>query len=360
MLRNKQMLPMIFIMPIVQLLLLVYAATFEVDNVDYVLMEADKTRKSRQLADKFDASEFFTLVNVTQSDQQAHSLLERNEARMILKIPHDFEKDIVTGRQTKVQFIINAEDGMAAGIINSYSNAVALDFYKKLLPVTMTPEGKSFKSINIKERFWYNPELDYKQYMAPGILVILVTFIGMFLAGMNLVKEKEVGTIEQLNVTPIRKYQFIIGKLLPFWIIGLVLLGFGLILIKLFYNVPFEGNLLLFFFVTAIYLLVVLGAAVLISTVSETQQQTMFLSWFIVVVFIMMSGIFTPIDSMPVWAQKVTLFNPLAHFGEVIRRVLLKGAGFESIQLQFWILAAFAFLMISLSVWRFRKVGQPF
>jgi ABC-2 type transport system permease protein len=233
--------------------------------------------------------------------------------------------------------LINAINGTAAGLINFYATSVISDFNKNLLSeqIYITPH-KIPENINIIYSYWYNPELNYKIYMLPGILVILVTIIGMFLSALNLVREKEMGTIEQINVTPIKKYHFIIGKLLPFWFIALFELAFGLTVGKLLFNIPIVGSLPLLFGFASVYLLVVLGIGLFISTVSNTQQQVMFLCFFFMIIFILMSGLFTPTESMPEWAQQVNILNPFAYFMKVIRMILLKGSGF---------------------VWKYRKVA---
>ena len=179
--------------------------------------------------------------------------------------------------------------------------------------------------------FWYNETLNYKTFMVPGILVLLVTMITLFLSGMNIVREKEIGTLEQINVTPIKKYQFIIGKLFPFWLLGLVLLTIGLIISKLLFDIPILGSLSLMYFYTSIYILVILGIGLFISNFTNTQQQAMFIAWFFMVIFILMSGLFTPIASMPPWAQTITDFNPIKYYVEVMRMVMLKGAGLKDI-----------------------------
>lgn len=355
--RNKQMLPMIFVMPIIQLVLLVYAATMEIKNADFCAVDKDRSESSRRLIAKFANSKFFTLEDVSPTEEAAFEKIARNEAKLVIIIPQNFESDMIREQNAEIQFVINAEDGSAAGLVQAYAAQTAMSFARNVMIefLAFTPTAQPIPQIKTSERYWYNIELDYKQYMAPGILVILITFIGMFLAGMNVVKEKEIGTIEQLNATPIKRWQFILGKLTPFWLIGLFELAFGLLLIKIIFDVPFLGNLLLLFGFVAIYLIVVLGAALLISTITETQQQAMFVSWFFVVVFILMSGLFTPIESMPDWARTVALFNPVAHFVEIIRRILLKGAGFFEVKTQFAYLTAMALAMITLSVWRYRK-----
>jgi ABC-2 type transport system permease protein len=172
---------------------------------------------------------------------------------------------------------------------------------------------------------------------------------------MNIVREKEIGTLEQINVTPIKKHQFIIGKLFPFWIIGLALLTVGLLIAKVVFNVPMVGSILLLYFYTSIYILVILGIGLFISNFNDTQQQAMFLSWFFMVIFILMSGLFTPIESMPVWAQYITEFNPIKYFVEVMRMVMLKGANLSDISTQVIKTALYAFLMNGLAVWSYKK-----
>jgi ABC-2 type transport system permease protein len=193
--------------------------------------------------------------------------------------------------------------------------------------------------------------------MVPGILVLLVTMIAIFLAGMNIVREKEIGTLEQINVTPIKKHQFIIGKLLPFWILALVELGVGLIMCRVIFGIGVAGSIWVVFLFAAVYLLVVLGIGLFISNFTHTQQQAMFLSWFFMVIFILMSGLFTPIDSMPHWAQVITEFNPVRYFVEVMRMVMLKGAQLPDILPQLSKLLVYALVMNGLAVAGYRKVA---
>jgi ABC-2 type transport system permease protein len=179
--------------------------------------------------------------------------------------------------------------------------------------------------------------------------------LSLFLSSMNIVREKEMGTLEQINVTPIKKHQFIIGKLFPFWVIGLMVLTVGLTIAKLIFNVPILGNIFLIYGFTSVYLILILGIGLFISNHTETQQQAMFIAWFFTVIFILMSGLFTPIESMPTWAQKITLLNPIRYFVEVIRMVMLKGAGFQEIKMQLGIIALFAFAINGLAVWSYKK-----
>ena len=238
----------------------------------------------------------------------------------------------------------------AVRILTQINQDIQIDF------ATTVEQTSPPATINVVASHWFNPDLNYQTYMVPGILVVLVTMIGTFLSAMNIVREKEIGTIEQLNVTPIRKYHFIIGKLVPFWILALIELAFGLVIARLVFDTPMLGSLPLLFGLAGMYLLVMLGFGLWISTLADTQQQAMFVAWFFVVIFILMSGLFTPIESMPVWAQKLTLLNPVAYFMKIMRRVLLKGAGFEAVQTQFWALTVYGICMLSLAVRKYRKV----
>ena len=211
--------------------------------------------------------------------------------------------------------------------------------------------------IKVTNRYWYNELLNYKYYMLPGILAILVTAIGFLLAGLNLVKEKETGTIEQINVTPIKKYQFITAKMIPFMIIGLVDLALGLILGKILFDIPFRGSIGLMFLCSAIFLAGVLGLALFISTFSSTQQQYMFIAFFFMIIFILMSGIFTPMDSMPLWARKFDIINPMAYLMKIYRMIMLKGSAFSDIARDFYSLLILAVVFMSLAVRKYRKTA---
>lgn len=357
--RNRAMLAIIFVMPVVQLLVLANAATFEVRSTPVSLVDLDQSTTSRRLVEKLQASSYFLVVETAFSAAQADDALLRRKARLVLHIPHGFERDLQRSGTVQIQMVFDAQDGATAGVTQAYANSILaafnrdiqVDFLSRAAGATQTP------AIEIVPAHWYNPDLDYQTFMVPGILVLLVTMIGTFLSAMNVVREKEIGTIEQLNVTPIRKYQFVVGKLLPFLVIALFELAFGLVIAWLVFRIPMIGNLALVFALATVYLLAMLGLGLLISTVTETQQQAMFIAWFVMVIFILMSGLFTPIESMPAWAQKLTLLNPVAYFITIMRRVLLKGAGFGAVQFEFWALAAYATAMLMLALRRYRKVS---
>ena len=221
------------------------------------------------------------------------------------------------------------------------------------MPVSLNAQTPA--SIEIRSANWYNPDLDYKTFMVPGILALLVTMIGTFLSSMNIVREKELGTIEQLNVSPIKKSHFILGKLIPFWVIALIELSLGLLVAKLLYDIPFRGSPLLLYGFVSLYMTVVLGIGLFISTITETQQQAMFISWFFLVIFIFLSGMFTAIENMPSWAQQLTYLNPVRYFIEAIRMIMLKGSTFADISTQMGILVGYSVLINGLAIWNYRK-----
>jgi ABC-2 type transport system permease protein len=356
--RNRSMIPIIFVMPIVQLLILSNAADYETKNISLQVIDRDLSQTSMQLVNKFRASGFFNVNYTSFDDQPALDNLRKDKVDLVLTIPPHFEKDLVKNEQPDIQMMVNAINGAKAGIVSTYAGSTIRSFNDDIrVDFLNAPKGMTTTGLNLEYAYWFNPLLNYKTFMVPGILVLLVTMIGMFLSGMNIVKEKEIGTIEQLNVTPIKKYQFIIGKLLPFWLIGLFELAFGLTIGKLVFDIPMLGNLFYVFSFAAIYLILILGIGLLVSTFTDTQQQAMFISWFIMVIFILMSGLFTAIESMPIWAQKITLFNPIAYFVRVIRMVLLKGSGFADIAQYFLILLGFAAVVNGLAVWNYRKTA---
>jgi len=352
------MLPIIFLLPIVQLVILVHAATLDMKRIEMIVVDMDLSPTSRELVGKFKGSPFFVISGHAFSLEDAKDELKSGTTDIVLHIPQEFERSLNRDQETQVQLLIDAINGTVAGLSQAYSSSIILDYNRNIIAEQVTvPATTPIKSIDIESSFWYNPELNYKIYMLPGILVILVTLIGMFLSAINLVREKEMGTIEQINVTPIKKYQFIIGKLLPFWVIALFELGFGLLIGKVFFHVPIVGSVGLLFAFASIYLMAVMGIGLLISTLSNTQQQVMFLSFFFILTFIMLSGIFTAVETMPKWATTVNLFNPVAYFMRVIRMVMLKGSAAGDILKEIYYLGIYALIILGLATWRYRKVA---
>jgi ABC-2 type transport system permease protein len=199
--------------------------------------------------------------------------------------------------------------------------------------------------------------MSYKYFMVPAVLATLLTLLGTFLTALNIVREKEIGTIEQINVTPIKKHHFILGKLIPFWVLGLVVLTIGFLIMRFGYQIHPVGNMLIVYLFASLYLLSILGLGLLISTYADTQQQAMLISFFILMIFIMLGGLFTPIDSMPNWVQKLTWLNPVAYFIDVVRMVVLKGSGLADIKNHIFIIIGFAVFLNSWAVWNYKKTN---
>jgi ABC-2 type transport system permease protein len=352
--RNKMMLPIIFVVPMVQLLILSFTATFEIKNSTVAFVDMDQSQEASSLIQSFDANPFFQVQGRAFEEDHWDGAMQQGKVELILRIPPGFEDQLKEGHSVEMEIITDAVNGSAANIITAYAMQIIQDYNQniisKRLGINISEQG-----IQIKPRYWFNPELDYKTYMVPGILVLLVSLIGAFLSGMNVVREKEIGTIEQLNVTPIKKYQFIIGKLFPFWIIAMFDLCFGLVLAYFVFHVPILGSVFLIIGVAAIYLLLVLGLGLFISTIADTQQQAMFMAWFFFLIFIMLGGLFTPAEAMPLWAQRLNFINPIYYFIDFMRLVMLKGAGFWDVWNQITHISVYAILMLSLSIYRYRK-----
>jgi ABC-2 type transport system permease protein len=354
--RNRLMLPIIFVVPLVQMILLTYAASLEMKGIKLAVVDQDFSQASRLLVSRFESSPFYEISLVTTDFQEAERELTSDHVDVILHMPHDFETKLYREKETDLHLVVNAINATEAGLINSYCSRILFDFNSQLRAEWFEAGGSGgIRSLEIIPSYWYNSSLDYKIYMFSGILVIIVTLIGMLLTALNLVREKEMGTTEQINVTPIRKYQFLMAKLIPFMVIALFELAFGLFIGRLLFALPMEGSLGLLFLFTCIYLLVVLGIGLFLSTISNTQQQLMFVAFFFMITFILMSGVFTPTDSMPPWAQKINLINPVAYFMNVIRRILLKGSSFTDISREFYSLVIYATVILTLAITNYRK-----
>ena len=354
--RNRIMLPVIFVIPLVQMIILTYAASLEMKDIRMVIVDQDLSSASRKLVSGFSGSSFFQRVEFTANYEEAMDQLSRDKVDVILRIGNDFEKQLYREKVTDLQLVVNAINSTEAGLIDAYCTQIIQGINAQIRAEWFGMEASGgIPTLEISPQFWYNPKLDYKIYMFSGILVIIVTMIGMLLTALNLVREKEMGTTEQINVTPIRKYQFVVAKLLPFWVIALVELAVGLTIGGLLYDLPIRGSLGLLFGVASLYLFLVLGIGLFLSTISNTQQQLMFVAFFFMITFILMSGVFTPVESMPDWAQKVNLLNPVAYFMKVIRMVLLKGSGFQDISREVYSMLVFATLTLTLAVTNYRK-----
>ncbi|MEI6410341.1 MAG: ABC transporter permease [Bacteroidota bacterium] len=358
--RNKTMLPMILVMPIFQMLLLSFAANYEIKNLSLSIVDHDLSATSRQLTGKFQGSPYFKVQEATFSQKVAMQGIESDKTDLILEIAPHFERDLMREGKASVSISANAINTQKAGLANGYANGIVRDFNQEIAASwapRLSENGAVIAPRNIEVTYsnWYNPKLDYKTFMVPGILGEIVSLIICFLTAMNIVREREIGTIEQLNVTPVQKWQFILGKFIPFWLMSLVIMTVGLTVGKLVFDIPLLGSLWLVFGYTAAFMPCVLGLGFLISNFADTQQQAMFTAWFFLIIFILMCGLFTPIESMPEWAQIADKLNPIAYFVQFMRLVLLKGAGFAEIKSNLYTVLGYALVVNSLAVWTYQK-----
>lgn len=354
--RDKSILRIIFVMPMIQLLVLPWAADYEVKNIQLSVVDHDHSTYSQQLISKITSSGYFILEDYSPSYNHSLHDIEKDKADLILEIPASFEKNLVKENESTLFLAVNAINGVKANLGGAYLRSIIQDYNREVrLKWIQLPRFSPETNIEITSSNWFNPLMNYKFFMVPGILVILVTMVGSFLASLNIVKEKEIGTIEQINVTPVKKYQFILGKLIPFWVLGLIVLSIGLLISRIFYGITPAGSFLTIYVFAAVYLLAVLGLGLLISTFTSNQQQAMLISFFMMMIFILLSGLYTSIDGMPEWAKWITRFNPVSYFIEVMRMVVLKGSNLADIQPQILKVLGFAVVLNTWAVFSYRK-----
>jgi ABC-2 type transport system permease protein len=354
--RNKAILRIAIFVPIVQFLILPQAASYEFKNINLVVVDHDHSSYSRLMISKIIGSGYFKLIENADSYQEAYSFVETDKADVVLEIPPHFERNLIRENGQKVFLAVNAINGTKAGLGGSYLGRIIADFNKDIL-LEIAPATQGSSAMEIASTSWFNPKNNYKLFLIPGILAILVTMIGGFLTALNIVKEKEVGTIEQINVSPIRKRDFILGKLIPFWILANVVFTNGLVLGYFIYDIVPTGSILLLYFFVAVYLFAILGFGLLISTFCDTQQQAMFIMFFFMMIFMLMSGLFTPIESMPNWAQWIAACNPVTYLIQVVRMVMLKGSSLSDVLPQLGVISAMAVVLNTWAVLNYRKTS---
>jgi ABC-2 type transport system permease protein len=357
--RDHTTMVQIFMIPVVQLLVLANAATFDLKRIRVLVVDEDRTTVSAGLVQRLEGGRQFRVVRQVPSASGVEKALLEREVTAVIHIPRRFEEDLVQHRRATVQLVLNAEEGAATGIVQSNANAILGSYAGELeltLPTARNSSGVTRPApLDLRTQRWFNPTRNYKHYMVPALMVALTTIIGLLLTAQNITREYELGTLEQLNVTPMTKVQFIAAKLIPFWLISLVIFTIGLTIGKLVFGIPMRGNLLLVYLAVMAYLVVVLGLGLWISTITRTQQQAMFVAFFVILIFLLMGGLFTPVDSMPDWAQTVAQANPVKHFVFIMRAVLVRGAGLETVGGTILGLAVAGVAVLTLAVARYRK-----
>ncbi|MEM6348975.1 MAG: ABC transporter permease [Bacteroidota bacterium] len=356
--RDPAIIRLIFIMPAIQLLVMPLAADFEVKNVNIAIVDQDHSAYTKRMTEAFSQSAYFNLVGYFASYEAALSQIESDEADLIIQFPLGFEEKLIRENHNTVFMAVNAINGVKANLGSAYATRVMQGFSQDIRTEWITlPRFSPQAQLQIESSNWYNATMNFQIFMVPGILAILMTMIGAFLAALNIVKEKEVGTIEQLNVTPIRKHHFILGKLIPFWILGLVIFTIGLGISYVAYGLFPLGNLGLLYGFAAVFLITILGFGLLISTLADTQQQAMFIAFFFILIFILLSGLFTSLDSMPDWAQVIARMSPVTYFVETLRMIVLKGSSFQDVQYNLMLVSGMGVLLNGLAIWNYRKTN---
>lgn len=357
--RNSSILRMIIAMPVIQLIVMPLAADFEIKNINISIVDHDHSAYSQKLIDKIIASGYFRLNDYSTSFDKSLEEFQMDHSDLILEIPQHFEQGLVKENADNLFLAVNAINGTKAAVGSGYLARIITNFNADIRQDWIQPSRQSIApTIEVNTRNWFNTFLSYPFFMVPGILVSLVTMVGIYMCALNIVKEKEVGTIEQINVTPIKKYHFILGKLIPFWVIGMFVFTLGLFgVARLVYGIVPVGNVALLYGFLAIFLIAVLGIGLLISTYSDTQQQAMSLAFFCMMIFMLMSGLFTPIDSMPEWAKWIARFNPVTYFIQVMRMVVLKGSGFADVKIHFLVMSAMAIFFNGWAVINYKKAN---
>ncbi len=354
--RNPTILRLILLMPVIQLILIPLAADYEIKQIQLAVVDHDHSGYSRRLIEKLTATGYFKLAGFGDSYRKTKELADDGKADIILTIPSDFERTLIKENKAEVHLAADAVNGIKAGLGTAYAGQIIADFNREIREEWVQfPRLSPLPQIEISSASWYNPHISYYLFMVPGILGILVTMVGSFLTALNIVAEKELGTIEQINVTPVRKYQFILGKLIPFWVLGMVSITIGMLVSFLVFGIVPVGSFITIYVFSAVYLLGVLGIGLLVSTFVDTQQQATLFAFFFMMIFILLGGLYTPIESMPDWAQWITKVNPPAYFIRVVRAVFIKGSSFSDLLPDFWMMIAFAIGFNWLAIRNYRK-----
>jgi drug efflux transport system permease protein len=356
--RDPRLFPVLFISPILQLLLLGYAANMDVKNIPSVVCDLDRSTTSREFLDDFINSGYFSVEARVERMDEIDRCLDHGDAAMAFVIPRGFGDRIAGGREASVMLIADGSESQSASIGVNYATMIAAAYTQKIIFETFERAGGAgLKPVLIKPelRVWYNPELKSRNFMVPGVLGLILMIMTTTLASLGIVRERESGTMEQLIVTPIRPYQLIVGKLLPFVLIGLVDATFVISVARGWFGIPVRGSVALLFVLSLAFMLNTLGIGLFVSTISRTQQQAMLTSLFFIMPQIVLSGFVFPIENMPKFFQYLTTVIPIRYFFVIIRGIMLKGAGWPELWNQAVSLLVLGTILLSLSVARFHK-----
>lgn len=356
--RNK-VLPVVFvILPLVMTLIVPLAATQEVKNLKVSVVDNDHSTLSTRLVQKCAASTYFKLYAVKSSYGAAMRNVETGDADLILEIEPEFERNLINEGVSRVMISANAVNGVKAGLGSSYLAQIIADYSAELREEHgLSSQDTRVAGFDVEPRYLFNASLDYKLFMIPGLMAMLLVLIVGFLPALNIVGEKEKGTIEQMNVTPVGRFEFIFSKLIPYWCVGLFILAYSMVLAWQIYGFVPVGNIALIFLFSTLFILVVSSLGLIVSNYSDTTQQAALVMFFFLVIFILMSGLLTPIASMPAWAKVITTVDPLRYFIESMRMLYLKGSSFTELLPQFRALVIYASVVWALAIYSYKKVS---
>jgi ABC-2 type transport system permease protein len=346
--RNPVLWKLISFLPVAQLLIFPFAADLEIKELKVVIIDHDKSIISYNIQQAIAGTDYFKIVKGIQTRSQAELAMKKNKVDIIIEIPIRCEEKIYRKQKPAIGITANAINSMKASVGVAYLQQFFIDYFQTIF--SSPPNVVNTAQIDVHVARWFNEKLDYKNIFVPGILAVLVSMIGAMLSTLNIVREKELGTIEQINISPITKGQFFTGKMIPFFIIGMGEFCIGLLIMVFLFGIEIQGSLATLLLFTAVFLLAMLGLGFMVSIFAENQVQSMFVIIFFFIVFILLSGLFTPLDSMPPWAKTLNLINPIAHFIVILKSIILKGSSLFDLRNYFIGIFLFAFIVNSITV----------
>jgi ABC-2 type transport system permease protein len=345
-------------MPLFAMIIFPYAANFDVKNIDLSVIDHDKSSYSQALIQKVQSSGYFRISNVSGTYDEAMKSIEADESDVILEIPLHFERDLIKKQKADLMVSANAVNGNKGGLGSAYLANIIADYNNEVSVKLMQNVNKvSIPSMELVPIYRYNPTLKYEVFMVPALLVMILAMITGFLPALNIVGEKQSGTIEQMNVTPVKKWTFILSKLIPYWVIGYVVVTIAMGIALFYWNLKPSGSLLTIYLFASLFIVAFSGFGLVISNYATTVQQAILMMFFFMLTFIFLSGLYTPVENMPGWAQLISNISPLKYIMQVFRLVYLKGSSFNELHKQFFALVSFAVVFYTWAILSYRKTG---
>jgi drug efflux transport system permease protein len=364
-LRDPRMRATLFVPPILQLIMFGYAVNLDVEHTRIAWIDQDRTPDARELEASFRASRYFEITARPESESETQSLLDHGKVTAAISILPGFARDIQRGNQAKIQILVDGTNSNTASLVSNYAGSIIADYaaqalsdqqkQKVLARGAQSAPPANIPSLSADSRVWFNPDLKSRHYFVPGVIVNILMLVTMTLTALAIVREREIGTMEQLMVTPVRPIEIMLGKTLPFALVGLVDLVLIVVVARLLFQTPFRGSGLLLLFCGLLYLMTTLGAGLFISTVSRTQQQAILATFIFAMPAFMLSGFNFPIRNMPEFIQWMTYLNPVRYFMDVVRGIFLKGAGLDVLWPQVLALGVYGVSILTFSALRFHK-----